>query len=240
MKSGAIILARLDSSRLPGKALKRVGDKLLIEHCITKLKTSTLIEPILATSDREIDYPLIEIAKKHSIKYFAGNLNNVANRVLGCIDYFSLDYFARINGDSPFLNIHLLDTSFGEIVKGQYDFGTNLLPRTFPYGVSLEIFNSEIYRNGYKLFKGNSTYEEHITSYFYDNKSNYYYKNFESSFKLSPEESKNFRLVIDTKEDYEIITQMHTLNKNIFEESIENVYQLYKEVIKNKKIKQDL
>lgn len=232
MKFGAIVLARMDSSRLPGKALKKIGEKTLIEHCIAKLKSDSLCQPILATSDRDIDYPLIEVAKKNGIEYFTGDLDNVANRVQECVRHFNLDYFARVNGDSPFLNFRLLRDSLDELVTGNYDFVTNLLPRSFPYGISLEIFATTAYLKGYNLFRGNKYYEEHITSYFYDNKANFNYKNIFSGFNISEEELIRIRLVVDTKEDYETIIRMYELDKNIFEADIESLCSIYKKVTK--------
>jgi spore coat polysaccharide biosynthesis protein SpsF (cytidylyltransferase family) len=232
MKSGAIILARLDSNRLPGKALLKIGNRVLIEHCIIKLKDHSSLEPILATSNREIDLPLIELATKNNIRYFTGELSNVAARILKCLEKFELNCFARINGDSPFLDTSLLNSSLDEFRKGEYDFVTNLLPRTFPYGISVEIFDSKIFRDGYNKFKGNKVYEEHVTSYFYDNRYNYRYKNIESASLFPAEDLLNTRLVVDTQDDYETIVKMHDVNEHIFEESIENIYHTYNQVTK--------
>ena len=230
MKFGAIVLARMDSSRLPGKAMKKIGEKTLIEHCISRLKSISACQPILATSDRGIDRPLIEMAKKNGIDYFAGDIENVANRVRKCIDHFKLDYFARINGDSPFLNTQLLQNAFNELTDRKYDFVTNLLPRSFPYGISVEIFDTGVYKAAYDLFSGNKKYEEHITSYFYDNRANYRFKNIESGFGIPDDELLKIRLVIDTEDDYETIRKMYELDSTVFEADIQSVCTLYKKV----------
>lgn len=231
MKLGAIILARLDSTRLPGKALKKIGSKPLIGHCISRLKNLKNITPVLATSNREIDAPLIEMAKQNDILYFQGSVENVALRVVDCVNYYGFEYFARINGDSPFIPVDLLSMAIKEINLKKFDFVTNLLPRSFPYGISVEVFNSTIFRKGYNEFKGNKKYEEHISSFFYDKKEKFNFLNIENEIKFTDENSNNIRLVVDTMDDFSVITRMNEFNNRIFEEDLATIYRVYRKAI---------
>jgi spore coat polysaccharide biosynthesis protein SpsF (cytidylyltransferase family) len=234
MEIGAIILARLDSNRLPQKALKKVGNRTLIEIIIDKLKLQKNIIPILATSDREVDAPLIELAEKNKILSYTGSLENIALRVSKCVDYYGLKYFARINGDSPFLDSSLLAEALELLETEEYDIITNLLPRTYPYGISLEVINTETFQNAYLNFKGIQKYEEHITSYFYKNRETFKYKNINSNLEISENELMQIRLVVDTEDDFNVINKMYSINDKIFEENIETVCNLYKYITRNK------
>src|SRR5687767_5176706 len=140
--NAAIVLARLDSSRLPNKALHKINGKPLIEYCIAPLLDNPMFIPILATSDRHIDDPLESIARKNGIKVFRGSLENIAQRVEECIKYYNISAFARINGDSPFVRKELLEDGFSLMERDHLDLVTNLVPRSFPYGISLEIIRS--------------------------------------------------------------------------------------------------
>ena len=52
----AIIQARMASSRLPGKVLKKIGNKTIIEIIIDRLKRSNLLDQIIvATSKNNLD-----------------------------------------------------------------------------------------------------------------------------------------------------------------------------------------
>jgi len=168
VKAG-LILARLDSSRFPNKAITDLGDKKLVQWCIDGVKNAGGIEPILVTTTRVIDSPLIEVAKLNNIKFFKGDFENVAKRIFDCIHHFDIDIFARINGDSPFVNKILLDKALNLFDQDTtLDFVTNLLPRKFPYGLSVELMRSKTYKKYYNELKS-LDYQEHITKWFYEN-----------------------------------------------------------------------
>ena len=59
-----IIQARLGSSRLPGKILKKIGDKSVLEYLIDRLKRSRLAEQIIvATTNEKIDQKIVDVVK---------------------------------------------------------------------------------------------------------------------------------------------------------------------------------
>ena len=91
-KVGAIIVARLSSSRLPNKAILKINDTPSICLVIRRLKKiKRLDQIILATSKEKKDYQLIKIAKKENIQFFRGSLNNVVNRYYMAAKKFKLD-----------------------------------------------------------------------------------------------------------------------------------------------------
>ena len=219
-----IVLSRLDSHRLARKALRYFGDKMLIEWCVDELKNMKDIEVILATTNRNIDDELIDFAKMKKIEYFRGDALNVAKRVGDCIEYFGIKNFARVNADSPFLQGKLISKGFDKI--NDYDFVTNLIPRTFPYGISIEIFKSSVFLKNIKLF--NSFQKEHITSYFYDN-----LEKFNPFFIINSKGNHNeIRLTIDEKRDADIFEKMLSFDKSITSKSLETILEVYSACVK--------
>ena len=80
-KNIAIIQARMNSSRLPGKMFKKIGKYSIIEWVIKRLKKIKSIDRIiLATSKKKIDRKLKIISKKLNIDYFAGSEKDVLGR----------------------------------------------------------------------------------------------------------------------------------------------------------------
>ena len=80
-KNTVIIQVRTQSIRLPNKVLALINGKSLIWHIIQRLKSCEKVEQIvLATSSREEDKKLIEIAKDCNILSFAGDENDVLSR----------------------------------------------------------------------------------------------------------------------------------------------------------------
>jgi spore coat polysaccharide biosynthesis protein SpsF (cytidylyltransferase family) len=197
-----IIIARFDSARLPGKALVKVGDNPLIWYVFERAKRiKGLAKIVLATTTRSIDDPLVRYAYENDIDVYRGSLENVAQRVLDCAEQYKADYFLRINADSPFLDNRLVEIAL-RFCNKEYDFITNIIGRTFPYGVSVEIVKINIYKKIINLFSLED--KEHVTKFFYDNPNLFRIK----SIKNSNDQLKSVKLVVDTSDDLEIFKKI--------------------------------
>jgi spore coat polysaccharide biosynthesis protein SpsF len=225
MRIVGIIQARLDSNRLPGKALKTTENgQALVGYVIERAKrVQGLSSIVLATSERDIDTPLCGYATQQGIEYFRGSLNNVAHRMLTCALNWKSDYFIRLNGDSPFLDIQLLNKGVDACADGRVDMVTNLIGRTFPYGISVEVIHTGTFQRIYSDFTS-AEYQEHITQYFYHNIDQFIVHQL-----TSPDlDLRKARLVVDTMEDWEIFEQMvHHLGEKVYFANYEDVARLY-------------
>lgn len=196
MKNGAIIQARMNSSRLPGKSVSMLNGKPMIQYLIERLQHCRGLDLIiLATSNELSDGPINELGQKMGINIFRGELENVAKRFLGAIDRYKLDYFVRVNGDSPLLDQRLIEKGLALYLHGDYDLVTNVNPRTFSRGESVEVINSRSFERSYSKMKGPEDYE-HITQVFYKNHDLFKIKNFISDLPR-PE----IELAVDTADD---------------------------------------
>ena len=78
----AVVLARLGSTRLKRKMLRKINGKKVIDLFINRLKKCKKIdEIILATSDVSQDQVFKKISKNHKIKFFSGSSPNVLDRL---------------------------------------------------------------------------------------------------------------------------------------------------------------
>ena len=75
----------------------------------------------------------------------------------------------RISGDSPLLDFRLINKMYKFCYLNRYDLITNLKPRTYPKGQSIEIIKSNFYLENYKFITNNYD-KEHVTSYLYRKK----------------------------------------------------------------------
>lgn len=188
-----IIFARYDSSRLPGKALIEVNKKALLGYVIDRAKKINCVsEIVLATTTREVDDVLVDFARNNGVKIFRGDLENVAKRALDCAIEFEADYFIRLNGDSPFLDFELINNSLVDFF--QFDFITNLIPRSFPYGIAIEAIKTDFFKKVYSYFNENQ--KEHIFSYIYENMDEVKLKRI-----VGEEDLQHFRLTVDDSND---------------------------------------
>jgi len=193
-----IIQARMNSSRFKQKVMYEVKEKPLIWYVINSIKKSRKVKKIIiATSKNKTDDKLCYYLKKNKISVFRGNLNNVAERFYSLASKLKLINFIRISGDSPFMDYKIIDRAINIHRKkpNKYDLITNIFPRTFPRGRSVEIIKTKSLKKILPFI--NKDEKEHVTKFFYKNKEQFCIKNFKTNKKnLS-------NLAIDTKKDLE-------------------------------------
>jgi len=159
------ILARTDSSRLPGKALMPIAGVPLIGYVIERARLIPGLDGlVLATTDRQVDDELAAYASSCGIDVCRGATDDVVGRLLDCARPVSTDYVLRLNGDTPFLDPALIGEGLSRTAEG-YDVISNIVGRTFPYGVSVEIIKRAALERAYPNMS--PTDREHVTQYFY-------------------------------------------------------------------------
>ena len=75
----------------------------------------------------------------------AGSLNNVAHRICEILKKLNAKSFLRICADSPFIDPELIDKCIIRFNNTNCDIVTNVLPRTFPKGQSVEVVRSSLF-----------------------------------------------------------------------------------------------
>lgn len=197
MKTGAVIFARMSSSRLPGKSLIDLQGRTLIGRIIDRTrKINTIDSVILATSDESTDNVLAEYAKAEGIGVFRGALNDVAGRALACAEAFDLDRFVRVCGDRPFMDPRLVDQMLEMQVKTECDLITNMAPKSFPPGLTVEVLMTDALK---RVLNKTRNFEdrEHVTRFIYSHPEKFSIENLSSISYFDERVS----LVIDTQED---------------------------------------
>ena len=196
----AIVQARCSSKRFPNKILKIVHGKPLIHHVILKLlKSKKISKIIVATSNHKSDEKLAKYLKKIKVQFFRGSLQNVAKRILDLALLKKKNFFIRISGDSPLIDYKLVDQAISIFNKNKkYDLVTNIFPRSFPKGQSVEIVRTDILKKN--IHKMSKLEKEHVTKYFYKYSKNFYIKNFRNKLK-----TRFIKLAVDNKKDLEKI-----------------------------------
>ena len=190
-----IIQARSSSKRFKNKVLHLIYGIPLIQHVISRVKKSNKVSKLVVSSSLEkSDDNLIFYLKKNKIKFFRGDLKNVAFRLYETAKANKAKFFVRISGDSPLIDPKLIDKAIRISQKKKYDIVTNVFPRTFPKGQSVEIIKTSILKRYSKNFT--KADREHVTKYFYNNSNKFKVKNF--TFK---EKSKIVNLSVDTRKD---------------------------------------
>lgn len=214
-KIGAIIAARMGSSRLPGKVMMPLLGIPVITFLINRLKESKYIDSlVLATSIAPENKVLIEEANNLGISTFAGDMNeeNVLQRYVMAESKFKFDYVVRVTADCPFLNGRVIDyileagfkgNEFPDLITGKPD---------FPSGLDSEIYKSKSINQIYfdkNLIAGDN---EHMLNFIYRNKSDFNIKYIKPPLELSKKVDNIF--LLDTESDYKSICKILSTTKD--------------------------
>lgn len=220
----AIIQARVGSTRLPGKVLLDLKGKTVLNHVVDRVKKSKYIdEVIVATTDLEQDDKIVDECNKIGCKYFRGSESDVLSRYYLCAKENKADIVIRITSDCPLIDFNIIDNMIEKFLYKQnsnIDYMNNTLEPTLPRGYDVEIFS---FRALVKAnFEAKLDYErEHVTPYIYFNPDKFNLSLFRYRYDYS-----KYRLTLDTKEDFEVIS-------SIFESLYDvNNYFLLEDVIK--------
>jgi spore coat polysaccharide biosynthesis protein SpsF len=226
--NGAIILSRMDSVRFPGKALAKIHGKTLLEWCVEGLRGHGF-SIVIATSDRPVDNPVEDLALSNGIGIFRGNADNVALRLYDCAMNFGFDAFARVNGDSPLVRGALIGQAFQMLEHTGCGFVTNLLNRTYPYGIAAEVVNTGFYGRILSRIV-NSNHREHPTSVLYETLS---FPDIQSLPDATTDECGTaVRLVVDYPEDLEVIEQIiSAVNGEVSSLEISKMLNIYRHIL---------
>ena len=138
---------------------------------------------ILATTTRNVDDPLADYAQSKNISVYRGSFLDVAHRLMSCANHFKLSHFCRINGDSPLADPDLINSMYDSHLSFLPDLTTNIFPRTYPSGLSVEVITLKPFLRAYPSFTPSD--KEHVTQYFYSHPDEFHIKNFISDLPLS-------------------------------------------------------
>lgn len=140
MKIGAIVQARMASARLPGKSLAPLAGRPALALLLERLEhAGNLDAVVVATSTDPSDDPIAEFCEKEGVAVHRGDLDDVASRLLDAARAHDLDALVRLSGDSPLLDQKLVDRAVAKFRDGEASVVTNLNPRSFPRGQSVEV-----------------------------------------------------------------------------------------------------
>ena len=106
----AIIQARFNSTRFPGKVLKKINNKTILEIIIKRLsKCRNISKIIVACSNNKNDIKIINLCKKLKIDFFVGSEHDVLERFYKASLKFKASNILRITADCPLIDFIIVD-----------------------------------------------------------------------------------------------------------------------------------
>ena len=182
---------------MPNKVLRSYKDKKLLDYLIERILNANMNIPIcIATSKKSQDDKIFNFCLLKNIKCFRGSLDNVSKRLLDAANYYKANSFVRISGDSPLIDPDIIKKGISVFNRGDYDLVTNVFPRTYPFGQSIEIIRTSFFNKIVPKLVTRSD-KEHITKYIYKNFSKFKIFNLRNKKDLT-----NLNFCIDNFQDF--------------------------------------
>lgn len=198
-----IIQARMSSTRLPGKVLKKLMGKPLLAYVIERILPSKNINKIIvATSQDSADNPIADWCRKNNINFFRGSVNDVLDRFYQCaISQNPIpEVIVRLTADCPLQHYTVVDFAINRFFDRNLDYFTNSFEPAYEDGFDVEVFNFKILQKAWEN-ANKSSEREHVTLWIRNN------PGLRRSFKKYRDQYK-FKLSVDSHNDFLLVEKI--------------------------------
>lgn len=206
MKTILITQARYGSTRLPGKVLKEISGKSLLEIHLERLKKCTKVSKIIvATTDS--DQRIYDYSIAWGFEAYRGSENDVLDRFYQALKNEHADWVVRVTSDCPLIDPILVDEVITFALSNNYDYVSNGLIAHYPDGQDVEIFKFSALETAWRNAKRTSE-REHVTPYIRNNADGNGENLFNTCNYPCKEDFSHIRMTVDEPEDFDVIESL--------------------------------
>ncbi|WP_290824138.1 glycosyltransferase family protein [Flavobacterium sp.] len=210
MVSNTILItqARTGSTRLPGKVLKEINGKSLLQIHLDRLKKcKSVSEIIVATTTNSEDQIIFDKAIEWGFSASKGSESDVLDRFYQAVKDKKAEWIVRVTSDCPLIDPILVDDVINFVHSNDKDYGANILIENFPDGQDIEVFKFSVLEEAWKNAKLLSE-REHVTPFIRNNadlKGGNLFSaiNYPCDFDFS-----KIRMTVDEIRDFELIKKL--------------------------------
>jgi spore coat polysaccharide biosynthesis protein SpsF len=196
----------MGSTRLPGKVLRELQGRPMIEHVVERVSRTEGIDQVcVATSVNALDDPLVDCVLKAGVaSVYRGSEGDVLARFAGAAREAAAEVVVRVTADCPLLCPSVSSKVIRELLlHPESDYASNTLTRTYPRGLDTEVFRmkalAEADRNATDAWD-----REHVTPYLYRQPGR-----FSVRAVTDTRDRSAHRWTVDTIEDFELVTRIY-------------------------------
>jgi len=226
MRVAAIIQARMNSSRLPGKVLMEIEGKPMIQQVLDRLSSCKNLDITgIATSIEPSDDILSSYCGQHGINCFRGSLNDPLDRYLKCALHVKAGIIVRITGDCPLIDPSMVDQAVARFKQLNCDYLTNDSREQLACsGFDVEIFTLDTLRRVNKYCEDKER-EHVVAAHIFNN-----YQRFDANHLMNASWTYTQKLSVDTEQDLEKVRRIYkALGSNFTTEDVRKYLGIPKE-----------
>jgi spore coat polysaccharide biosynthesis protein SpsF len=200
-----ITQARTGSTRLPGKVLKEIGGKSLLQiHLDRLVNCKNVSEIIVATTVNEEDNVIFDKAVEWGYSASRGSESDVLDRFYQAVKDKNPDWIVRVTSDCPLIDSELVDKVISFSQEKEVDYCSNGFIENYPDGQDVEVFKFSALEKAWKNAKLLSE-REHVTLYMRNN-SDFKGGNLFTALNYPCEyDFSKIRMTVDESRDFELI-----------------------------------
>jgi spore coat polysaccharide biosynthesis protein SpsF len=199
-----ILQARMSSRRLPGKVLLPLAGRPMLVRQIERVLRSRLLTRLLVATSREPkDEAIVSLAATLGVDCFAGALEDVLDRFYCAAAPHKPSHVVRLTGDCPLVDWQLIDGVIRLGLEGGYDYASNVLRRTWPDGLDVEIMTFAALELAWQEAI-EPRLREHVTPFFYEQPHRFRLGGLEQKADLSA-----LRWTVDEPADYQFVARIY-------------------------------
>ena len=205
MKAVAIIQARMTSTRLPGKVLRQVLGKPLLEYQIERLRRSSMLDAlVVATTTNDEDDAIVSQCRLLGVETYRGSEEDVLSRYFEAATIASADPVVRLTADCPIIDPAVVDRVVRYYMenRARFDHVSNAVVRTFPRGMDTEVFSYAALAAANAEARAQPQ-REHVTPYIHRQPNR-----FRLGHVLNDKDESRHRWTVDTAEDFDLIQRI--------------------------------
>lgn len=205
MKTACIIEARMRSSRLPGKVLRPILGRPMLDLLVERLRRSSGVDDVvIATTDDVSSDPIAAYAERAGVSCFRGSEEDVLGRVLGAARAHGVERIVETTGDNPLVDPATIEAALATYDEGDVDYVSNVLEPGFPRGTAVQVFATSLLAEADARAR-EPHHREHVSIYFYETPGRFRVRSVATDL---PPAAADLRVTVDTLEDFERVRRI--------------------------------
>jgi len=219
----AVIVSRMGSSRLPGKALMDIGGEPMAGRIIERVgKSPSVDEVLIATSTLPEDDPLEEFAQSRGIRCFRGSPDDVLGRITEAARFADADVVLDLMGDNPLVHSGMVedviaffrseDCDFASSVTTEFPHAPQDMPK-FPIGLRVQVMTMACLEKCEKLAAADE-HREHATKYIFDHPEYFKVAYYPADGKWAAMNRPELTFAVNYRENLELV-------RNVYREAVQ-------------------
>ncbi len=199
-----IAQARMGSTRLPGKVMKELAGRTVLEHVMERCRRIGGVAGVICATATTPDCDVIaELCARRGLACFRGSEEDVLARYYHAAKEVGADVVIRVTCDNPLISPQAAEMVLRALLESGAAYACNDMPPSWPHGLNVEAFPFEILERMHEEARRPEE-REHVSPWIRERAEAMGYVN----VPCPAGDFSRLRLTLDTPEDWAFLTAL--------------------------------